>query len=396
MSAVRTGIQNWFAKAYNTSILQERRLAWVDYLRGLAILLIVYRHVLIGLQRSHINIPQGLVDANMIFYSFRMPLFFILSGIFISKSLAKHSVKKLAGIKLELLLYPYLVWTIIQITLQILLSNFTNSERTLIDYTYIFYQPRSLDQFWYLPALFNTTMIYVLLKTKLKVTTGWQLLIGIFLYYLSPYFQEVSMMSDWMSFYFFFALGDAISGLVFKPSLQSFFKNPYALLLVIPIFVLSQQYYFLHHFANFAIAKRATFSSPDFLHHFKDQIDFLFVAFNDCLAMFILAFQLQNLGRLSFLRVIGFHSLYIYVMHVIVTACIRLVLVRAFGITDPFVLLFVSIAFGVAVPIAFYNLCIRNHALSFLFTYRKKKPKAAHPKVMRPAVVRPSGNELTI
>jgi fucose 4-O-acetylase-like acetyltransferase len=389
MSAVRSGIQNWFAKAYNTSILKEKRLEWGDYLRGLAILLIVYRHVLIGLQRSHMDVPQGLIDANMIFYSFRMPLFFILSGIFISKSLAKHSLKKLGGIKFELLIYPYLIWTVIQITLQILLSNFTNSERTWVDYTYIFYQPRSLDQFWYLPALFNTTMIYVLLKSKLHVKTGAQLLIGIVLYFLSPYFQEVSMMSDWMSFYFFFAVGDALSGFMLKPSTQKFFKNPFALLLVIPIFFLSQQYYFQHNFSNFAIAERATLSSHDYLRHIKDQMYFLLVAFSGCLAMFILAFQLQKWNRLSFLRVIGYHSLYIYVMHVIVTACARLALVRVFHITNPYILLFLSIVLGVAIPIAFYNLFIRNRALSFLFTYKSRKPKPVQTKAVRATVIAP-------
>src|SRR5450631_3856954 len=101
--------RNWVAKAFNTSILQRSRLAWVDYLKGIAILLVVYRHVLIGIQLSGITIPTILVNANMVFYSFRMPLFFILSGIFIGGSLARRSLKQLIGIKFENLLYPYLI-----------------------------------------------------------------------------------------------------------------------------------------------------------------------------------------------------------------------------------------------------------------------------------------------
>ena len=69
----------------------------MDYLRGIAIILIVYRHVLVGLQKGMIVVPEILVHANMIFYSFRMPLFFILSGIFISRSLAKKIVQGAAG-----------------------------------------------------------------------------------------------------------------------------------------------------------------------------------------------------------------------------------------------------------------------------------------------------------
>src|SRR6202035_3875273 len=84
-------------RAFNTSVLLKNRLAWVDYLKGIAIVLVVYRHVLIGIQRYVAgqqakgtpipDVPLYLEKANIIFFSFRMPLFFILSGIFISGSL---------------------------------------------------------------------------------------------------------------------------------------------------------------------------------------------------------------------------------------------------------------------------------------------------------------------
>src|SRR5690349_1051101 len=148
--------RNWFERAFNTSVLFKNRLEWVDYLRGIAIVLVVYRHALLGIERSHVSVPQILHDANMVFYSFRMPLFFLLSGIFINHSIAKKTFGKLLEIKFDRLLYPYLIWCIIQITLQIALSGITNSQRSWIDYTYILTQPRHLDQFWYLAALFNT------------------------------------------------------------------------------------------------------------------------------------------------------------------------------------------------------------------------------------------------
>src|SRR5262249_17632308 len=143
------------ARAFNTTVLAKSRMPWVDYLRAIAIILVVYRHSLIGIERSGIYVPAYLENANMIFYSFRMPLFFIVSGLFISRSLKTKSLKQLVEIKFENLLYPYLVWTVIQITLQIIMANYVNSDRSWRDYTFILYQPRALDQFWYLPALFN-------------------------------------------------------------------------------------------------------------------------------------------------------------------------------------------------------------------------------------------------
>ena len=375
MKPIPDGIKSFLSKGFNLPLIQKSRLQWVDYLRGIAIILIVYSHVLFGLRKKSDAIgpmPEILTQINMIFFSFRMPLFFILSGVFISRSLAKKSVKELVGVKFEKLLYPYLIWAFIQVSLQIIFSPVTNANRSLIDYTYIFYQTRSLDQFWYLPALFNTTIIYLLIKTKLKVNTGVQMTIGLVLYFISPYFQAVSMISDWMAFYFFFALGDAFSTIFFQERSQKFFKSWISLLLIIPIFILTQRYSLNHGLNNIAIADK-----PDHFRHIMDQLDFLFNALIGCLAMFIVAFYLQKLNILRFLRVLGYHSLYIYVMHVIITAAVRLSMIHALGITNPVVLLFCSVFVGITVPIIFYNYLVKDGPLWFLFSYKAKKKETA-------------------
>ena len=60
-------------------------------------------------------------------------------------------------------------------------------------------------------------------------------------------------------------------------------------------------------------------------------------------------------------------------MHVIITASVRLGLIIFFGITNPFVLLFTSIAFGLVVPVMAYNLLMRKGPLRYLFAFRKEK-----------------------
>ena len=111
MKPLWQGTRDLVSRGFNLPLIQKSRLQWVDYLRGIAIILIVYRHVLVGIERGNIEMPTVLVNANMIFYSFRMPLFFILSGIFIGGSLAKKSLKELIGIKFEktFLSIPHLV-----------------------------------------------------------------------------------------------------------------------------------------------------------------------------------------------------------------------------------------------------------------------------------------------
>jgi fucose 4-O-acetylase-like acetyltransferase len=350
--------QNWLSRAFNLPLLQKSRMQWVDYLKGIAIILVVYRHVLIGIQRGGVYVPAGLVNANMIFYSFRMPLFFILSGIFIGGSLAKRNFRQLAWLKFENLLWPYFVWAFIQISLQILLVRFTNSDRGLKDYLYILYQPRNLDQFWYLPALFNTTIIYVLVKTRLKPPPLLQLTLGLFLYFISSHLHTVSMITDWMEFYFFFALGDSISTLFFHANTQRFLQSWWTLLVAIPLFVGAQLFYL---------------RQPEY--YYKDewlgQAEFLVIALIGCFAMLLIAFRLQISHALAFLRVLGYHSLYIYVMHVIVAAFTRMILVKVLAIHNPVLLLIGGIFSGVTVPIIFYNLVIKDNVGWFLMTLKK-------------------------
>jgi fucose 4-O-acetylase-like acetyltransferase len=350
--------QSLISKAFNLPALQKSRLYWVDYLKGIAIILVVYRHSLLGIQRSGLSIPDAFVNANMIFYSFRMPLFFMLSGIFISRSLAKRTVGQFISAKFETLLYPYLIWVTIQVTLQIVMSSFTNSERTLIDYTYIFYQPRNLDQFWYLPALFNATVIFVLLKKYVNGKWWLQIALGIGFYFLSPYLQNISMLSDWMEFYIFVAMGDAISEVFFKERVQNLFKSYLTLILATPVFIFAQVYY---------------------LNHQTTQLQFLCIAFIGCFTMLCLAFIFQKLNILSFLRIYGYHSLYIYVIHVMVAALTRIFLMHVMHVNNSLVILFTCIIVASTLPVIIYNLIIRDNVLWFLFTYKRKHKKQPKP-----------------
>jgi len=350
-------IRDWFARAFNSSVLQKSRLAWVDYLRGIAIVLVVYRHVLLGIQNSGMSIPRAYLDANIMFFSFRMPLFFILSGIFISGSLAKKSLGRIIYSKFELLLYPYLIWATIQITIQLFASQWTNAQRTPKDYLDILYQPMNIDQFWYLPALFNTTIVYLLTKTKLKLHGWMQIILGLALFFLSPFCRKVSMMSNWMEFYIFFAIGDTISSFFFSERFQSFLKNRYTLLILLPFFIATQFFYL--HLYNTSPGNDVNLGL------------FLPISLFGCLTMCAFAYRLQSWDVLRFLRVLGYHSLYIYVMHVIVAAFVRVILTRVFGIHQPIALLLIGIVLAATIPVMIYNLFIFEKPLYFLFSLHR-------------------------
>lgn len=345
---------------FNTDVVKESRLPWVDYAKGIAIILVAYRHILIGFERSGLDVHIALMHANEIFYSFRMPLFFLLSGIFISKSLAKRGSKKLLWNKCETLLYPYVLWAVIQITLQIIFSRYTNANRTLKDYSYILTQPDALDQLWYLFALFNVALIYILLKTFTGIKAWQQLILGILLHYLSLIFNY-GPWHDLCYYYLFYALGDCISIFMLKKSLYKYYGSWKTFFVLLPVFIVSQ-WYFIHH-------EEMQFTSIYL---------FALVALIGCAFMLNICFKMQQWGKMKFLQVVGYHSLYIYVMHVMIVSFFRSFFVNIVGLHSIPLLLIINLTLGMGLSIIFYNLAIQN-GLWFMFVLDKSR--ASFPKL---------------
>jgi fucose 4-O-acetylase-like acetyltransferase len=364
-------VRNWVKEAFNSSVIDKKRHVWVDYLRGIVIILVVYHHAFLGLLKSGISVPQSIVDANMAAYSFRMPLFFIFSGIFTSLALSYKSVNNIIRSKFSLLLYPYIVWCTIQITLQIIFSDYTNSGGALFkDYLYIFYQPKQLAHFWYLPALFNATIAFVFIKTTFKIKAVPHLLLGVTLFLLAPFVNSISMMSNWMRFYIFLVIGDSISSYVFRKEVQNRLRKPLYFLLMIPFFVAAQLYYFNVIGAKSLENESATLG-VNYISFVSKQLSFLSVCLVGCTTFIFLSFLMERWNRLKWLRVVGYHSLYIYIMHVIVVGFARAILFKLVGVDNYVVVLFSLIFFGVTVPIVFYNLLGKKY-LWFLFSTKKE------------------------
>lgn len=382
-------VKEWISKAFNLPILKQNRYNWVDYLRGVVILLVVYHHTYLGIQRSGIKVPVSIADANMIFYSFRMPLFFIVSGIFTSLSLGAKPVKDLVWVKFDKLLYPYFIWAFLQVTLQIFLSGYTNSNRGPQDYLYILYQPKQIDQFWYLPALFNATMVFIFIKTKVKPKTEIHILIGLVLYFTAPFLTDISMMSNWMRFYLFFVIGDILSHYIFKKPVQFQLKKPRLFLLLLPLFIGAQIFYLKNNIGAIAMENTVYLFNGHYVLHALNEVNLLVTSLIGCTTLMVLSFLMERWNKISFLRVIGFHSLYIYITHIIVLGLVRFVLTRIFYIDNFIIILITGIILGVLIPVMFYNLIGKNY-LWFLFSSRKKNSRKAVSQTRKPVEALPA------
>lgn len=127
--------------------MQERNV-WVDYAKAIGIILVVYGHVARGVFNAGLPMDEGsyrLVDC--IIYSFHMPLFFFLSGLFFYDSLMKRGRTGLVVNKVDTIVYPFIVWSLLQGLLEVVLSNYTNGQVTLTEVLSLLWMPRA--QFWF-------------------------------------------------------------------------------------------------------------------------------------------------------------------------------------------------------------------------------------------------------
>lgn len=363
-------------KLFNTDIVNNSRLPWVDYARGIAIMLVLYRHIYEGISRAGLSEQKFayLEHANIIFYSFRMPLFFILSGVFIGKSLKKRSVQTLIGTKFHTLFWPYLVWSLIQVTLQLLLANYVNADRTVNDYWYIFVFPRRIDQFWYLYALFNVSVLYIITREKLRFKIWHQLAIGLVAFLFSSWLSvkniDLGFGYDLLHYYIFFAIGDLLSDKILDKEMYAKYGSWKTFAILLPVFVVGQ-YYFLE--------KNLEMQNYEYVEAYQPLL-FAVIAVSGCAFMANIAFILQKYNTLKVLRIIGFHSLYIYVSHVLVASATRVMLVKA-GITYVPLMLFICLVLALVIPIIVYNIAMQTGAW---WLYSLERPKPAKTSLPNP------------
>ncbi|MBE2230853.1 MAG: acyltransferase [Chitinophagaceae bacterium] len=334
------------------------RLGWVDYARGIAILLVVYRHCLVGLRRAGVDVPGSLYAVQEFLYNVRMPVFFVLSGIFLTTSLRKSSTRTVAGKKAASLLYPYFIWSVFLISLQWLLSDYTNSSRSAKDYLYILLQPRELDHMWYLLALFNTTLLYLLLKPLLDNKPLLHTALAVALHFLSFYLGPWSFFSDIAYHYIFLVCGVLAADTVMQWESVSSGKALLYLLGLTPVFVAGQLFWL------------RTVGPEYQTENWWGLGPYLLIILIACLVYYLVSRLIQAWGYMKWLAEIGKHSLYIYILHIHVIAFVRIAFVKFAGNTNPLLILLVSLVTGILLPVLFYKVS-RRFGWSFLFTAPK-------------------------
>jgi len=96
----------------------------VDIVKGIAIILVVYGHTAQGMTHRGWWVGPGASFSHTFVYSFHMPAFFFVAGLFVAASIAKRGSRRFTIDKLKTILYPYLLLAIISVALEPLIGRF--------------------------------------------------------------------------------------------------------------------------------------------------------------------------------------------------------------------------------------------------------------------------------
>jgi fucose 4-O-acetylase-like acetyltransferase len=301
---------------------------WVDYAKAIGIVLVVYGHVARGVHNAGIPMDQELYRlVDSVLYSYHMPLFFFLSGLFFFHSLKRRGPAALAANKVDTILYPYILWSLIQGLTEVWLSRYTNGQTTLTE-VFSLWDPRA--QFWFLYALFLVLLTAILVYRR----DTQPVLVGVLTIAALAYVFQAQIPSALHSDYVvknfgFFALGVWFNTI--KDRLTP-------------------------HLGAWAVAGLVGFVGVQYGFHgwlrlmYEDKgLASLVVALVSILAVTSLSLWLAR-NPAPWVLALGGASMGIYLMHVLAGSGARILLNRLFGVQDAGVHLLIGTLVGVLVP----------------------------------------------
>ncbi|MDO6681333.1 MULTISPECIES: acyltransferase [unclassified Oceanobacter] len=325
---------------------------WVDYAKAIGILLMVFGHAVRGLDSAGIAMPEFYMNTlDSIIYSFHMPLFFFLSGIYMVHVFDKRGVGKFFGNKIDTILYPYVLWSLVQGAIEYLFSGYTNGSVEAWD-IFSIWIPRA--QFWFLYALFFIfALVGIVYYIGGRKCLWWLFFVSMIMMIFSDCFLGMWVISSYANYLVYFMIGVIFS--FYSRTLMNLVggKNLFFLPMLGILFLVMQWYF--HVYLGFTYLDRGGLSMI---------IAFISIGFVISCSVFLSKFDIPVL------LYIGSMSMVIYLLHIFATSGIRIILAAAFGIDDFHIHVIAAMMFGVVLPLVMLKM-----AIFFNINFILKPPK---------------------
>jgi fucose 4-O-acetylase-like acetyltransferase len=326
------------------------RVEWVDCCKGICILLVVYGHIVGGLNAS------GVVPGDSVYstlrdwvYLFHIPAFFFLSGLFAYRASALPFGPFLRS-RLRVLFYPYLLWTAIVLVSQLVMGSFVNTPASASRALRCLWVPYGVG-LWFLYSLFLNSLLFYWLR-RWRLPTMAILAIGVAGYVLGQYkvLGFWYILNESMNNAIFFMIGGCFPGVISAP----FARGSRATLAFAGI-------------GFFAVMTLSLWIEPDPTRMLKLSRALLGVAGVVCVATAMSRTRVAGVSAL-----LGATSLEIYLAHPLWGTASRGVLLRL-GVHAPTGFVVIGVVLGVAGSLAMALACKRL-GFPYLFRWPAREP----------------------
>lgn len=333
----------------------DTRMDWADYAKGIGIILVVYGHLLSSGFHAGLNIPGRFFDlSDSIIYGFHMPLFFLLSGLFVETSVRHRGTRSYLGNQLRRLVYPYFIWSILQVSVEVLFSSYTHKGTGLSNLFAIVYQP--WGQFWFIYVLFLMQLVYLFVNKVGKFDLVILSIIGVWLFFY-PVRIDALALAPFSSHFIFFVAGVLVRRYFWDKLILV--KSFWPVILLFLALLGSGWFIF------------RTLIEPTRLASSSHPFYFLYLAVIGIAFCIGLAEYLAEKNLFPLIKTLGLYSIQIYLAHMLAGVGIRVILLNVFHIQNWVTHMVIGVLFALSAPIALQILS-KSFNFSYLFEFPQK------------------------
>tara|TARA_R110000868_G_scaffold167895_8_gene402416 strand:- start:3057 stop:4091 length:1035 start_codon:yes stop_codon:yes gene_type:complete len=335
------------------------RVDWIDAVKGLTIILVVVKHATYGTAAALDQVPYYFNILCEWAVPFRMPLFFLVAGLFAQKAL-RAPLRSFIDSKILHFVYFYLLWSTIQIGTKMVLPHDGGWAVSYLDFLLIPLEPFGLMWFIYALAVFFAFMrftrdvrpaivvMFALALYFMNLNTGW------------------TMPDEFAHRFIFFAAGVYGAPHVFNAA-QWAINNPKRATLT-GVFLLV------------AVAECVFTGKTDLR-----PVELLTGVIGAAGTIMLVAIAASH-GLAKPLAYVGSRSLYVFLAFFLPMAVTRTIMIRL-GVTEGDVITLVTALLAVSMPLVAYAV-LKNTPLVFFFerpAAMKLAPAAKLPASVQPA-----------
>lgn len=331
---------------------------WVDAAKGISILLVVMMY-------AAYNVGKYTDDIGVLHYvigfatPFRMPEFFLISGLFLSQVIGRDW-KRYADRRIVHYLYFYAVWAAISIVLKVGLAT-QDPVAMMRDLALAIVEPYGVLWFIYMLAVFSAVA-----KLAWQIRAPhWLVLCAGALLQMAAIYSPSYVVTQFCAYFVFFYLGYAAAPLVFRLVEWAAARPVVAVAGLLAWAVLETALVFLPNGTPEPMDMRMGYAALPALH--------LALAVTGALAICVGAALLVKVPFTGWLRWIGEHSLAIYLAFTLPMSAIRIVAMKL-GFTETSLLSCAVLVGAVLAPVVLYLIVQRTGIGRFLF----ERPAWAH------------------